>query len=41
VTAWDEQLLALDGFAPSGRPPDHIIMPRGVDVSVFPLERIR
>ncbi len=39
VTAWDEQLLALDGFAPTGRPPDHVILSRGVDVSVFPLER--
>ncbi len=38
VTAWDEQLLSLDGFRPTGRPPDHIIMSRGVDVSVFPLE---
>ena len=34
-----EQLLALDGFARTGRPPDHIIMSRGVDVSVFPLEQ--
>ena len=39
VAAWDEQLLALDGFARTGRPPDHIIMSRGVDVSVFPLEQ--
>ena len=40
VTAWDEQLLALDGFAPTGRPPDHIILSRGVDVTVFPLESV-
>lgn len=39
VTAWDEQLLMLDGFSPTGRPPDHIIMSRGVDVTIFPLER--
>ena len=39
LTVWDEQLLALDGFAPTGRPPDHVILSRGVDVSVFPLER--
>lgn len=40
VTAWDEQLLALDGFSPTGRSPNHIIMSRGVDVSVFPLEAV-
>ena len=38
VTAWDEQLLALNGFTPAGRPPDHIVMSRGVDVEIFPLE---
>ena len=40
VTAWDEQLLALDGFAPTGRPTDHVILSRGVDVTIFPLESI-
>lgn len=40
VTAWDDRLLALNGFTPTSRPPDHIIMSRGVDVSVFPLERV-
>ena len=40
VTAWDDHLLALNGFSPTGRPPDHLLMSRGVDVSVFPLERI-
>ena len=40
VTAWDENLLPLDGFAPTGRPPDHVIMSRGVDVTIFPLERV-
>ena len=40
VTAWDENLLPLDGFAPTGRAPDHVIMSRGVDVSIFPLERV-
>ena len=40
VTAWDEHLLTLNGFAPTGRRPDHIIMSRGVDVTVFPLERV-
>ena len=40
VTAPDESLLTLNGFAPTGRPPDHIIMSRGVDVTVFPLDRV-
>lgn len=40
LAAWDEQLLALNGFAPTGRPPDHVILSRGVDVTVFPLERV-
>ncbi len=40
VMAWDEQLLALDGFTPTGRSPDHVLMSRGVDVTVFPLESI-
>lgn len=41
VTAWDENLLPLDGFTPTGRPPDHVAMSRGVDVTVYPLERVR
>jgi len=40
VTVWDERLLALDGFPSTGRPPDHITMSHGVDVSVFPLEGV-
>ena len=40
VRAWDEHLLTLDGFTPTGRPPDHIVMSRGVDVTVYPLERV-
>ena len=40
VTAWDEQLLTLDGFRPTGRPPDHAILSSGVDVTIFPLERV-
>ena len=39
VTAWDENLLPLNGFTPTGRPPDHVIMSRGVDVTIFPLTR--
>ncbi|MBM4245965.1 MAG: DUF2071 domain-containing protein [Deltaproteobacteria bacterium] len=37
VTAASERLMALDGFAPTGRPPDHVVMSHGVDVEVFPL----
>jgi uncharacterized protein YqjF (DUF2071 family) len=40
LTASDENLLLLDGFAPTGRPPDHVIMSRGVEVTIFPLERV-
>ena len=40
VTAWDENLFALDGFTPTGRTPDHLIMSRGVDVTIFPLEQV-
>ena len=40
VTAWNEHLLSLNGFTPTGRRPDHIIMSRGVDVAVFPLEQV-
>ena len=40
VTAWDEHLLTLDGFTATGRPPDHVVLSPGVDVTVFPLERI-
>ncbi len=41
VTGVDEQLLALNGFTPTGRPPDHVLYSPGVDVTVFPLERVR
>lgn len=40
LAEWDENLLLLDGFAPTGRPPDHVLMSRGVDVTIFPLERV-
>lgn len=40
VTAWDEHLLTLNGFSPTARPPDHILMSRGVDVTVFPLQAV-
>ena len=37
VTAWDDRLFALDGFASPGRAPDHLIMSPGVEVTIFPL----
>jgi hypothetical protein len=40
VTAWDERLLALNGFTPTRRPPDHSYMSRGVDVAIFPLKPV-
>jgi uncharacterized protein YqjF (DUF2071 family) len=40
LTRWDENLLQLDGFALTGRSPDHIVMSRGVDVTIYPLERV-
>lgn len=40
VPNWNEHLLSLNGFTPTGRRPDHIILSRGVDVTVFPLEPV-
>lgn len=40
LTAWDEHLIAMNGFTPTRRPPDHVVMSRGVDVTIFPLERV-
>jgi uncharacterized protein YqjF (DUF2071 family) len=40
VSVWDEQVLSLDGFDATRRPPDHSIMSPGVDVTIFPLERV-
>ena len=40
LAVWDENLLPLNGFTPTGRPPDHVLMSRGVDVTIFPLERV-
>jgi uncharacterized protein YqjF (DUF2071 family) len=41
LAAWDENLLSLNGFALTNRPPGHVIMSRGVDVTIFPQERVR
>lgn len=40
VESWNEHLRSLNSFTPTGRRPDHIIMSRSVDVTVFPLERL-
>ena len=40
LSEWDENLLPMNGFAPTGRPPDHVLMSRGVDVDIYPLERV-
>jgi uncharacterized protein YqjF (DUF2071 family) len=40
VSRWNERLLVLNGFVPTNRAPDHVILSPGVDVSVFPLKQI-
>ncbi len=40
VNAWDENLLPMSGFRKTGRPPDHTLLSRGVDVCVYPLEKV-
>ncbi|HSU85713.1 MAG TPA: DUF2071 domain-containing protein [Chthoniobacterales bacterium] len=40
VSAWDDHLFALDGFAAPGRAPDHIVMSPGVDVTMFPFQQV-
>lgn len=40
LTEWDENLLPMNGFSPTGRPADHVVMSRGVDVDIYPLERV-
>jgi hypothetical protein len=37
---WDDRLLSLNGFASPNRPPDHIVMSPGVDVTIYPLQRV-
>ncbi len=41
VTVWGKQFLTLNSFTSPGRPPDHSIMSRGVDVAISPLEQVR
>lgn len=38
VPLWDAQLIALDGLAEPGRPPDHVLMSPGVTVDIFALQ---
>ncbi len=40
VSVWDEHLLTLNGFLPANRCADHVIMSHGVNVTVFPLQRV-
>lgn len=37
VEVFDETLLELNGFRRTGRPPDHAVVSRGVDVDIFRL----
>lgn len=40
LTGWDDHLMTMNGFTSTGRPPDHVLMSRGVDVAIYPLERV-
>ena len=40
VSAWDDNLIRLAGLPADGRSPDHMLFSRGVDVEVFPPERV-
>ena len=40
LTAWDENLLALNHFKPTLRPPDHLRASPGVSVKIFPLQKV-
>lgn len=39
VSAWDDRILQMQGFASPRRPPDHVVGSPGVDVRVYPLQR--
>ncbi|MCB0006531.1 MAG: DUF2071 domain-containing protein, partial [Anaerolineales bacterium] len=39
LTAWNDELLCLDGFASPQRPPDNVLRSTGVDVRIYPLVR--
>lgn len=38
---WDDSLFDLNGFLPTGRPPDHAVVSPGVDTAIFPLENLK
>jgi len=38
---WDEHLIELAGLPLPGRPPDHALVSRGVNVEVFPIRPVR
>lgn len=40
VFAVDETVLTLNAFTPTGRHPDHVCFSPGVDVTIFPMERV-
>ncbi len=40
LSKWDANLMQLNGFTSPGRPPDHALMSPGVDVKVFPLNKV-
>lgn len=40
VTSWDTGLIELAGFKAPNRPPDHTLFSRGVNVDVFPIQKI-
>ena len=37
LSAWDDRLFEWDGLSRPGRPPDHELASKGVDVEIFPL----
>lgn len=39
LAAWDDRVIALNGFTSAGRPPDHVIGSPGVAVEIFGLTR--
>lgn len=39
LVKWDDRLIALNGFSPPCRPPEHALYSSGVTVDVYPLRR--
>lgn len=40
VPRWDDHLIRLRGLPAPGRPPDNVLLSRGVDVDIYPLKRL-